>query len=63
MEEKIFNMFDTKNVEGIRVGFEFELTGIMLSRALFANSYSVEVHVVVRIPTHTKYSKNSVCAW
>jgi hypothetical protein len=63
MEWKFFNMFDAKHVKGVRVGFEFELTSIMLSRALFANSCSIEVDVVVRIPIHTKDSKNNVCAW
>jgi hypothetical protein len=63
MEEIFFNMFDAKHVEGIRVGFEFELTSIMLSRALFAKSCSIEVDVVVLIPTHTKDSKNNMCAW
>jgi hypothetical protein len=61
MEEKVFNMLDAKHVKGNRVGFEFELTSIMLSRARFANSCSIEVDVIVHIPTHTKDSKN-VCA-
>jgi hypothetical protein len=56
-------MFDAKHVKGKRVEFEFELTSIMLSRALFANLCSIEVDVVFRIPTHTKDSKNNVCAW
>jgi hypothetical protein len=63
MEEKVVNMLDAKHVKGIRVEFEFELTSIMLSRALFANSCSIEVDVVIRVPTHTKDSQNNVCAW
>jgi hypothetical protein len=63
MEEKVFNMLDAKHVKGKRVEFEFELTSMMLSRALFANSCSIEVDVVFRVPTHTKDSKNNVCAW
>jgi hypothetical protein len=63
MEEKVFNMFDAKHVKGKQVEFEFELTSIMLSRALFANSCSIEVDVIVRVSTHTKDSKNNVCAW
>jgi hypothetical protein len=54
MEEKIFNMFDAKHVKGKRVEFEFELTSIMLSRALFANSCSIEVVIIVRVPTHQR---------
>jgi hypothetical protein len=56
-------MFDAKHVKGKQVEFEFELPSIMLSRALFANSCSIEVDIDVRIPTHTKDSKNNVCAW
>jgi hypothetical protein len=63
MEEKVFNMFDAKHVEGKRVEFEIGLTSITLSRALFTNSCSIEVDIIVRIPTHTKDSKNNVCAW
>jgi hypothetical protein len=63
MEEKFFNMLDAKHVKGKRVEFEFELTSIMLSRALCANSCSIEVDGFVRVPTHTKDSKNNVCAW
>jgi hypothetical protein len=63
IEEKVFNMFDAKHVKGMQVEFEFELTSIMLSRALFANSCSIEVDVAVRLPTHTKDSKNNMCAW
>jgi hypothetical protein len=63
MEEKVLNMFDAYHVKDMRVEFEFELTSIMLSRALFSNSCSIEVDVVFRIPTHTKDSKNNVCAW
>jgi hypothetical protein len=58
MEEQVLNMFDAKHVKGKRVEFEFEL-----SRALFANSCSIDVDVIVRVPTHTKDSKNNVCAW
>jgi hypothetical protein len=63
MEEKVVNMLDAKHVKGKRVEFEFELTSMMLSRALFANSCSIDVDVVFRVPTHTKDSKNNVCAW
>jgi hypothetical protein len=63
MEEKIFNMFDAKHVKGKRVEFEIELTSIMLSRALFANSCSIEVDGFVRVSTHTEDSKNNMCAW
>jgi hypothetical protein len=63
MEEKVVKMFDAKHVKGKRLEFEFELTSIMLSRALFANSCSIEVDDFVRVPTHTKDSKNNVCAW
>jgi hypothetical protein len=63
MQEKVFNMLDAKHVKGNWVGFEFELTSIMLSRALFANSCSIEVDVIVHVPTHTKDSRNNVCAW
>jgi hypothetical protein len=63
MEEKVFNMFDTKYVKGKRVEFEFELTSIVLSRSLFANSCSIEVDVVVLVPTHTKDIKTNMCAW
>jgi hypothetical protein len=63
MEEKFFNMSDANHVKGKRVEFEFELTSIMLSRALFANSCSIEVNGFVHIPTYTKDSKNNVCAW
>jgi hypothetical protein len=62
MEEKVVNMLDAKHVKGMRAEFEFELTSIMLSTALFANSCSIEVDVVFRVPTHTKDSKNNVCA-
>jgi hypothetical protein len=57
MEDKVFNMSDAKHVKGMRVEFEFELTSIMLSRALFTNSCAIEVDVVVRVPTHTKDRK------
>jgi hypothetical protein len=63
MEEKVVNMLDAKHVKGKQVEFEFEITSNMLSRALFANSCSIEVDVIVRVPTHTKDSKNNVCAW
>jgi hypothetical protein len=63
MEEEVLNMFDAWHVKGMRAEFEFELTSIMLSRALLANSCSIEVDVIVRVPTHTKDSKNNVCAW
>jgi hypothetical protein len=63
MEEQVLNMFDAKHVKGKRVEFEFELTSIMLSRALFANACSIDVDVIVRVPTYTKDSKNNVCAW
>jgi hypothetical protein len=63
MEEKIFNMFDAKHVKGKRVEFKFELTSIMLSRALFAKSCSIEVDVVFLVPRHTKDNKNNMCAW
>jgi hypothetical protein len=63
MEEKVFNIFYAKYVKGKRVEFEFELTSMMLSRALSANSCSIEVDVIFRVPTHTKDSKNNVCAW
>jgi hypothetical protein len=63
MEEKVFNMFDAKHVKAKRVEFEIGLTSIMLSRTLFANSCSIEVDVIIRVPTHTKDSKNNVCAW
>jgi hypothetical protein len=43
MEAKVVNMFDAKRVKGKRLEFKFELTSIMLSRALFANSFSIEV--------------------
>jgi hypothetical protein len=56
-------MLDAKHVKGKRVEFEFELISNMLSRALFANSCSIEVDVVFRVPTHTKDSKNNMCAW
>jgi hypothetical protein len=63
MEEKFFNILDAKHVKGIQVGFELELTSIMLSRALLVNSCSIEVDIVFHIPTHTKDNKNNVCAW
>jgi hypothetical protein len=63
MEEKVVNMLDAKHVKGKWVEFEFELTSNMLSRALFANSCSIEVDIIVRVPTHTKDSKNNMCAW
>jgi hypothetical protein len=63
MKEKFFNMFDAKHVKGKRVEFEFELTSIMLSRAIFANLCSIEVYGCVLVPTHIKDSKNNVCAW
>jgi hypothetical protein len=63
MEEKVVNMFDAKHVKGKRLEFEFELTSIMLSRALFANSCSIKVDGFVCVPTHTKDSKNNVSAW
>jgi hypothetical protein len=63
MEEKVVNMLDAKDVKVKRVEFEFELTSNMLSRALFANSCSIEVDSCVRVPTHTKDRKNNVCAW
>jgi hypothetical protein len=50
-------------VRGIRSGFDLELTCMMLSRALFVNSCSIEVDVVVLVPTHTIDNKNNVCAW
>jgi hypothetical protein len=61
MEEKFFNVFDAKHV--IAVGFDLELTLIMLSRVLFVNSCSIEVDIVVRIPTHTIDNKKNMCAW
>jgi hypothetical protein len=63
MEEQVLNMFDAYHVKGMRVDFKFELTSIMLSRALFANSCSIEVDIIFRIPTHIKESKNNICAW
>jgi hypothetical protein len=63
MREQVLNMFDAKHVKGKRVEFEFELTSIMLSRALFANSCSIDIDVIIRVPTRTKDSKNNVCAW
>jgi hypothetical protein len=63
MEEKVVNMLYAKLVKGKRVEFDFELTSIMLSRALFANSCSIEVDGFIRVSTHTKDSKNNVCAW
>jgi hypothetical protein len=63
MEEKVVNMWDAKHVKGKRVELEFELTSIMLLRALFTNSCSIEVDGFVRVSTHTKGSKNNVCAW
>jgi hypothetical protein len=63
MEEKVFNMFDAKHVKGKRVEFEFEITSIMLSRAIFSNSCSIEIDGFVHVSTHTKDSKKNVCAW
>jgi hypothetical protein len=59
MEEKVFNIFNANHVKGKLVGFDFEITSIVLSRALFANSCSIKVDFVVLIPTHTKDSKNA----
>jgi hypothetical protein len=59
MEEKFFNMFDAKHVKGKRVEFEIELTSIMLSRAIFTNSCSIKVDVIVHVPTHTKDRKTT----
>jgi hypothetical protein len=63
MEEKFFDMFDAKHVKGKQVEFDIGLTSNMLLRALFTNSCSIEVDVIVRVATHTKDSKNNVCAW
>jgi hypothetical protein len=54
-------MFDAQHVKGMRVEFEFALTSMMLSRALFATS--IEVDVVFHVPTHTKDSKNYMRVW
>ena len=62
-KEQLFNMFDAKHGKGIRAGFDLELTIIMLSRALFVNSCSIEVDIVVRVPIHTIDKANNVCAW
>ena len=45
-------MKDAKHAKGIRAGFDLELTCGMLSRALFVNSCSTEVDMIVRVPTH-----------
>jgi hypothetical protein len=63
MEEKLFNKFDAKHEKGIRAGFDLELTSNMLSRALFVNSCSIEVDIVIRVPTHMLDKANNVCAW
>jgi hypothetical protein len=60
---KVINMFYTKHVKVIRVGFDVELTCIMLSRALFVNSCSIEVDFVVRLPTHIIDKAKNMCAW
>ena len=62
-KEQWFNMFDAKHGKGIRAGFDLEVTSIMLTRALFVNSCSIEVDIVVRVPTHTIDKANNVCAW
>ena len=62
-KEQLFNMFDANYGKGIRAGFDLELTSIMLSRALFVNSCSIEVDIVVRVPIHTIDKANNVCAW
>ena len=62
-KEQVFIIFDAKHGKGIRAGFDLELTSIMLSRALFVNSCSIEVDIVLRVPTHTIDKANNVCAW
>ena len=62
-KEQLFHMFGAKHGKGIRAGFDLELTSIMLSRALFVNSCSIEVDIVVRVPTHMLAKENKVCAW
>jgi hypothetical protein len=43
----------------LQCSFTFHEASIMLSIVLFANSCSIEVDVVVWIPTHTKDSKTT----
>ena len=62
-KEQLFNMFDAKHGKGIRAGFDLELASIMLSRALFVNSCSIEVDIVVHVPTHTMDKAKNECAW
>jgi hypothetical protein len=56
-------MFDAKRVKGIRVMIDLELTCIMLSRALFINSCSIDVDIELCVPTHMYniQSKEYVC--
>ena len=61
-KEQLFNMFDAKHGQGIRAGFDLELTSIMLSRALFVNSCSIEDDMCLRVPTHIIDTRENVCA-
>src|SRR4051812_9335905 len=62
-KEQFFNMKDAKHAKGIKAGFNFELTCGMLSRALFVNSCSIEVDILMRVPTHIIHKRNNMCAW
>ena len=62
-KEQFANMKDAKHAKGIRAGFDLELTCGMLSRALFVNSCSTEVDMIVRVPTHIIHKRKNVCAW
>ena len=63
MKEQFANMKDAKHAKGIRAGFDLELTCGMLSRALFVNSCSTEVDMIVRVPTHIIHKRKNVSAW
>ena len=62
-KEQLFNLFDAKHGKGNRGGKEPQLSWKILSRALFVNSCSIEVDIMIREPLHTKFHKKKLCAW
>uniref|UniRef100_A0ACD6AR54 Uncharacterized protein n=1 Tax=Avena sativa TaxID=4498 RepID=A0ACD6AR54_AVESA len=59
MKEQFANMKDAKHAKGIRAGFDLELTCGMLSRALFVNSCSTEVDMIVRFIPYSFIEKEA----
>jgi hypothetical protein len=59
--KKLFGMCNANDEKGIRVNFELEITCVMLSRARFVSSCSIEVDIIVRVATHTIGKAKNVC--